>query len=59
MNQSILKLDLIFPSVVGRGLVVHAENAGKPRIACATIKPVDSLYAEKTLHNVEGAGFST
>ncbi|XP_078358914.1 uncharacterized protein LOC144643511 isoform X1 [Oculina patagonica] len=45
-------------SVVGRGIVVHAENAGGARLACATIKPVASLYVEKTLQYVEGAGFS-
>ena len=48
---------IIFP-VVGRGVVVHAENAGAARLACATIKPVDSLYVEKTLHYVEETTFS-
>lgn len=51
-------LDLMFSSVVGRGIVVHAENAGGARLACATIKPVASLYVEKTLQHVEAAGFS-
>ena len=51
-------LDLISLSVVGRGAVVHAENGGGSRLACATIKPVASLYVEKTLQNVEAATFS-
>ena len=45
-------------AVVGRGIVVHAENGGGGRLACGTIKPVASLYVEKTLQYVEGAGFS-
>lgn len=48
----------MFFTVVGRGIVVHAENGGSGRIACATITPVASLYVEKTLQSVEGAGFS-
>lgn len=52
------RLDLIFLSVVGRGVVVHAENGDGSRLACATIKPVASLYVEKTLQNVEAATFS-
>ena len=37
---------------------MHAKNAGKARLACSTIKPVTSLYVEKTLQYVEGAQFS-
>ena len=37
---------------------MHAENGGGSRLACATIKPVASLYVEKTLQNVEAATFS-
>ena len=37
---------------------MHAEHGGKARIACGTIKPVPSLYVEKLLQYVEGAGFS-
>ena len=51
-------LDSMFSLVVGRGIVVHAENAGGGRLACGTIKPVAALYVEKTLRYVEGAGFS-
>jgi len=51
-------LDLMFLSVVGRGVVVHAENGGGSRLACATIKPVASLYVEKILQHVEAATFS-
>ena len=57
MTESNL-LDLTFLSVVGRGVVVHSENGGGSRLACATIKPVDSLYVEKTLQHVEAATFS-
>ncbi|XP_022790510.1 uncharacterized protein LOC111329994 [Stylophora pistillata] len=45
-------------SVIGRGVVVHAENAGAARLACASITPVPSLYIEKTLKYVKGATFS-
>lgn len=45
-------------SVIGRGVVVHAENAGGARLACASITPVPSLYVEKTLKYVKGATFS-
>ncbi|XP_068745226.1 uncharacterized protein [Montipora capricornis] len=45
-------------SVVGRGIVVHAKNGGSARLACGTIKPVKSLYVEKSLQYVQGAGFS-
>ena len=44
--------------VIGRGVVVHAENAGAARLACASITPVPSLYIEKTLKYVKGATFS-
>jgi len=57
MTESNL-LDLMFLSVVGRGVVVHAENGGGSRLACATIKPVASLYVEKILQHVEAATFS-
>ena len=53
------RMDLMFFfSVVGRGIVVHAENGGGARLGCGTIKPVASLYIEKTLQHVEAAGFS-
>ena len=51
-------IDDFVSSVVGRGIVVHAENGGSARLACGTIKPVESLYVEKVLQFVEGAGFS-
>jgi len=57
MTESNL-LNLMFLSVVGRGVVVHAENGGGSRLGCATIKPVASLYVEKTLQHVEAATFS-
>ena len=37
---------------------MHAEQGGKARIACGTIKPVASLFVEKSLQYVDGAGFS-
>lgn len=53
------RMDLmVFFSVVGRGIVVHAENGGGARLGCGTIKPVASLHIEKTLQHVEAAGFS-
>ncbi|XP_068710245.1 uncharacterized protein [Montipora foliosa] len=45
-------------SVVGRGIVVHAENGGSARLACGTIKLVESIYVEKSLEYVKGPGFS-
>jgi len=57
MTESNL-LNLMFLSVVGRGVVVHAENGGGSRFGCATIKAVASLYVEKTLQHVEAATFS-
>ncbi|XP_067035339.1 uncharacterized protein [Acropora muricata] len=45
-------------SVVGRGIVIHAENGGSSRLACATIEPVKSMYVEKSLPYVQVAGFS-
>jgi len=57
MTESNL-LNLMFLSVVGRGVVVHAENGGGSRFGFATIKPMASLYVEKTLQHVEAATFS-
>ena len=37
---------------------MHAEDGGSARLACGTIKPVESLYVEKSLQYVQGAGFS-
>ena len=38
--------------------MVHAENGGSARLACGTIKLVESLYVEKSLEYVKGPGFS-
>ena len=58
VSMQLLHYRLIFSTVVGRGIVIHAENGGSSRLACATIEPVKSMYVEKSLPYVQVAGFS-